>query len=92
MSEHEAELQRLEALVQDKPPIRTSALWRAGSILHTSEQEVVGQLINEMEEAMVEEGGDLYTAYEALYRAIAKEVVQIGRELSEQAKHTLPSQ
>jgi hypothetical protein len=41
---------------------------------------------------MVEEGGDLYTAYEALYRAIAKEVVQIGRELSQQAKTIVASQ
>jgi hypothetical protein len=85
-NEESAEIQRLKALVNGKPHLRTSALWMAGSILQASEEEVVGQLINGMEEDIVEEGGALYNAYEGLYRVIAKEFVQIVRELSQQAE------
>ena len=84
--EDAAKIQRLEVLANDSEHLRISALEVAGSILHASEEEVVAQLINELDEDVVEEGGALYEAYERLFQAIAKEVVKIGRELQEQAK------
>lgn len=85
-SEDAAKIRSLEALANDKQHLRKSALRMAGSLLQASEQEVVEQLVNDLHEDIVEEGSDLYNAYEALYLAIAKEVVRIGRELSQQAK------
>jgi hypothetical protein len=88
MTNHEATIQRLDALAHDNEHLRRAALRMAGSILQASEEEVVEQLVIELDEDIVEEGGDLYNAYEVLYTAIAKEVVKLGRELSQQATVT----
>jgi predicted metal-dependent HD superfamily phosphohydrolase len=80
-----ATIQRLEALAHDQQYLRMNTLRMAGSILQTSEQDVVEQLFNELDKDIVGKGSDLYSAYEALYAAIAREVVEVGRELSLQA-------
>jgi hypothetical protein len=83
--DQQATIQRLEVLAHDQQHVRISALRMAGSLLQASEQGVVKQLVNELDEEIVKEGGALYTAYEQLYVAIAKEVGRLGRELQEQA-------
>jgi hypothetical protein len=77
-----ATIQRLEALAHDQQYLRMNTLRMAGSTLQTSEQDVVEQLFNELDKDIVGKGSDLYSAYEALYAAIAREVVEVGRELS----------
>jgi hypothetical protein len=82
----QAKIERLHALANDQQHIRRNALRIAGYLLQASEEDAIQNELNSLDEEIVEDGGELYQAYEQLFQAFADEVVKIGRELSQQAK------
>ncbi len=86
MAEDKAEIERLNNLAKNKDHIRKNALHAAGIYLQGSERDIINMLLEDIDEEVRKEGGDLYTAHEELIETIAAETVKIGEELSRQSK------
>lgn len=69
------------ALTQDKQYIHRQALHLAGAYLQGAEKEIIESEIANLDEE-IREDGELYEAYEALIEIVAREAVQIGRDLA----------
>jgi hypothetical protein len=78
-------IERIEALTRDTQHIRRNALRLAGLYLQTVEEEMMQDEINKLTEDILEDEA-LYVMHEALLRAIVKEVVKIGEDLTAQYK------
>ncbi len=77
-----AHIKRVAALTQDKAYIHYQALHLASAYLQGAEKEIIESEIANLDDT-IRDDRELYEAYEALIEAMAKEAVQIGRNLAE---------
>ncbi len=81
-SEKQAHITRIKTLANDKQYIHYQALHLASAYLQGSERELIESEIANLDDE-IREDRELYEAYEALIEAMAREAVQIGRNLAE---------
>ncbi len=77
----QAHIKRIAALTQDKAHIHREALRLAGAYLQGAEKEIIDSEIANLDDEILEDR-ELYDVHLALIEAIAREAVQIGRDLA----------
>ncbi len=76
-----AHIKRIAALAQDKQYVHREALRLASAYLQGATQSLIESEIALLDDE-IREDRELYEAYEALIETIAREAVQIGRDLA----------
>ncbi len=76
-----AHIKHVAALTQDKAYVHQQALCLASAYLQGAEKEIIESEIANLDDE-IREDRELYEAHEALIEAMAREAVQIGRDLA----------